>query len=39
MLNCKFEGVEKFLLRFLLLFFFFGGRSRLKLVIGYLVVN
>ena len=39
MSNCKFEGVEKSLLRLLPPFFFFGGRSRLKPVIGYLAVN
>ena len=39
MSNCKFEGVEKSLLRLLPPFFFFGGRSSLKPVIGYLGVN
>ena len=39
MSNCKFEGVEKSLLRLLPPFFFFGGRSRLKPVIGYLSFN
>lgn len=40
MSNCKFEGVEKSSTKTsTAIFFFFGGRSRLKPVIGYLAVN
>lgn len=39
MSNCKFEGVEKSSTKTSTAIFFFGGRSRLKPVIGYLAVN